>query len=396
MIEVNELQKRRVIGKLKRHLGSLHGQEGRAARARVQAEHRRHARGAVDRARVAAARRRRDACAPGTRLRTRRSCRAASRLPRRCSRRLRGADAAVIVTEWDELKGLASAGGARGDAQAADRRRPQPARSRRDARAPASPTRASAARRATDVLPSPSRRSLAHGGDHPRRRQGRAARRCGRRPAEGARRGRRQAARGVPGRRGSRRRASTRVIFACAAGQGDALRARARRASARRSSPRRSPSGSAAAAGSGSPRASRARERRPVRAERRRARRRRLRRAARPSPASGRRWRRSPSRGRSRRSGWSTLDEGDVVDGFSEARPRPVLGELRHLRALGGGARRASRSAGDHESTTFPELAAEGALLRLPPRGPLADREHAEGAAGRRPSTSQQHPEWLA
>ena len=57
VIEVNELQKRRVIGKLKRHLGLAAREDGRAARARLQAEHRRHARGAVDRARVAAARR---------------------------------------------------------------------------------------------------------------------------------------------------------------------------------------------------------------------------------------------------------------------------------------------------------------------------------------------------
>ena len=57
VIEVNELQKRRVIGKLERHLGIAARQEGRAARARVQAGHRRHARGAVDRAREPAARR---------------------------------------------------------------------------------------------------------------------------------------------------------------------------------------------------------------------------------------------------------------------------------------------------------------------------------------------------
>ena len=59
VIEVNELQKRRVIAKLQKHLGSLVGQGDRAARARVQAEHRRHARGVVPRALVAAAGRRR-------------------------------------------------------------------------------------------------------------------------------------------------------------------------------------------------------------------------------------------------------------------------------------------------------------------------------------------------
>ena len=45
VIEVNELQKRRVIGKLAKHLGSLVGQAGRAARPGVQARHGRHAGG---------------------------------------------------------------------------------------------------------------------------------------------------------------------------------------------------------------------------------------------------------------------------------------------------------------------------------------------------------------
>ena len=36
---------------------------------------------------------------------------------------------------------------------------------------------------------------------------------------------------------------------------------------------------------------------------------------------------------------------------------------------------------GDHESSTFPELAAEGRLRAFRHDGPLADREHAEGAA---------------
>ena len=65
VIEVNELQKRRVIGKLQKHLGSLVGKRDRAARPGVQAEHGRHARGDVARAARAAAGRRRD----GRRLR---------------------------------------------------------------------------------------------------------------------------------------------------------------------------------------------------------------------------------------------------------------------------------------------------------------------------------------
>ena len=40
-----------------------------------------------------------------------------------------GADAAVIVTEWDEFRQVAAPRGARGDGATADRGRPQPARS---------------------------------------------------------------------------------------------------------------------------------------------------------------------------------------------------------------------------------------------------------------------------
>ena len=105
VIEVNELQKRRVIGKLKRHLGPLRGKTRRAARARVQAEHRRHARGAVDRARLAAARRGRRGARLGPGRRRRASCRGASRSSARVLDAVRGADAAVIVTEWAELQG---------------------------------------------------------------------------------------------------------------------------------------------------------------------------------------------------------------------------------------------------------------------------------------------------
>ena len=97
VIEVNELQKRRVIGKLKRHLGSLRGQDGRAARARVQG-----------RTPTTCARRRRScsprACSPRARRCARwdpvadgdASCRAASRssarVARRGARRRRGGD----------------------------------------------------------------------------------------------------------------------------------------------------------------------------------------------------------------------------------------------------------------------------------------------------------------
>ena len=96
VIEVNELQKRRVIGKLQQHLGEPARNDDRAARARVQAEHRRHARGAEPRARRPARRRGRGGARLGSRSptgrpcsRTRRSARARSRRwqepTRRCS-----------------------------------------------------------------------------------------------------------------------------------------------------------------------------------------------------------------------------------------------------------------------------------------------------------------------
>ncbi len=58
VIEVNELQKRRVIGKLHKHLGGLVGKRVALLGSRVQAEHRRHARGVFARALRAPERRR--------------------------------------------------------------------------------------------------------------------------------------------------------------------------------------------------------------------------------------------------------------------------------------------------------------------------------------------------
>ena len=105
VIEVNELQKRRVIGKLKRHLGALRGKTVALLGLAFKAEHRRHARGAVDRARVAPARRgRRGARLGPGRRRRRKLPNGVEIVGSRRSRRSRGADAAVIVTEWAELK----------------------------------------------------------------------------------------------------------------------------------------------------------------------------------------------------------------------------------------------------------------------------------------------------
>jgi UDPglucose 6-dehydrogenase len=107
VIEVNELQKRRVIGKLKRHLGTLHGKTvallGLAFKANtddmreapsIVLASRLLAEGAVVRAW--------DPVADGTKL-PRGVDIAGSVLAA-----VRGADAAVIVTEWDELRSLGS------------------------------------------------------------------------------------------------------------------------------------------------------------------------------------------------------------------------------------------------------------------------------------------------
>ena len=107
VIEVNELQKRRVIGKLKRHLGSLHGKtvallglafkpntdDMREAPSIVLAS-RLLAEGADVRAW--------DPVADGETLPR------GVEITRSVAEAVRGADAAVIVTEWDELRGLAS------------------------------------------------------------------------------------------------------------------------------------------------------------------------------------------------------------------------------------------------------------------------------------------------
>ena len=105
VIEVNELQKRRVIGKLQQHLGTLRGQDGRAARARVQAEHRRHSRGAEPRPRGPARRRGRGRSRLGSRSPTERGA-AAATICADPLEALAGADAAVLVTEWPQLADL--------------------------------------------------------------------------------------------------------------------------------------------------------------------------------------------------------------------------------------------------------------------------------------------------
>jgi UDPglucose 6-dehydrogenase len=107
VIEVNELQKRRVIGKLKRHLGSLRGKRvallGLAFKPHT--DDMREAPSIVLAARL---------LAEGAEVRAWDPVADATKLPRGVDtvdtvlEAVRGADAAVIVTEWPELAGLVS------------------------------------------------------------------------------------------------------------------------------------------------------------------------------------------------------------------------------------------------------------------------------------------------
>ena len=107
VIEVNELQKRRVIGKLKRHLGPLRGKTiallGLAFKANT--DDMREAPSIVLASRL---------LAEGAEVRAWDPVADGGKLPKgvdvveSVADAVRGADAAVIVTEWDELKGLAS------------------------------------------------------------------------------------------------------------------------------------------------------------------------------------------------------------------------------------------------------------------------------------------------
>ncbi len=107
VIEVNELQKRRVIGKLKRHLGSLHGKTvallGLAFKPNT--DDMREAPSIVLASRL---------LAEGAEVRAWDPVADGETLPgdveivHSVAEAVRGAHAAVIVTEWDELRGLAS------------------------------------------------------------------------------------------------------------------------------------------------------------------------------------------------------------------------------------------------------------------------------------------------
>ena len=108
VIEVNELQKRRVMSKLSKHLDSLVGKRVALLGPRLQAGHRRHARGVEPRAgRPPGGRGRHGGrLRPGRRAGGRASCCRAWRWPSSAMDALDGADAAVLVTEWPEFAEL--------------------------------------------------------------------------------------------------------------------------------------------------------------------------------------------------------------------------------------------------------------------------------------------------
>ncbi len=191
VIEVNELQKKRVVGKLERHLGSLNGKKvallGLAFKPNT--DDMREAPSIVVAARL---------LAEGAEVRGWDPVADGGVLPQGVELAptpldaVRGADAAVIVTEWPELKELARAEVR--DAMA------NPLII--DGRNLLDPAQARAAGFVYEGIGRPTSSELggvALGGDHPCRWQGRAARRRRRRQAEVPRRRRRTAARRLPG-----------------------------------------------------------------------------------------------------------------------------------------------------------------------------------------------------
>ena len=365
VIEVNELQKRRVVGKLKGHLGSLRGKTvallGLAFKAGT--DDMREAPSIVLASRLLAEGadvRAWDPVADGGKLPT------GVNVVGSVLEAVSGADAAVIVTEWPELKDLASTEVR--DAMANPliidgRNLLDPETTRRagfEYEGIGRPVLERCAARDARARP-----DHLGGSDHPRRRAGRAPRRCRGRPSEGARRDRRQAARGVPGHpaRARRGHARDRVVRR---GPGRPLRAGAR--SARRRD-----------RGGGGTGASRPRRRdqvrcacederrRRLRAERRRARRRRLHGAAREASRGGGLATITVAQPKSP-FGLVDVDDDDVVRGFREDARVPYWVNCGNY-VLSAAAIERFPDRGDHESTTFPELAAEGSCTPTVTRG---------------------------
>ena len=126
VIEVNELQKRRVVGKLEKHLGSLVGKRvallGLAFK--PDTDDMREASSLVLAARLQGEGAR---SSPTTRSPSERAGQllGSVELADSALEALDGADAAILVTEWREFAELDWAEAARRDGAAADRRRPQ-------------------------------------------------------------------------------------------------------------------------------------------------------------------------------------------------------------------------------------------------------------------------------
>ena len=174
-----------------------------------------------------------------------------------------------------------------------------------------------------------------------------------------------------------------RVIVSCAAGQGALFEAGARRARARRSSPSRSRSRSAAAAGFASPPQRREESgrvfalngdelldvdlARALDAHDEHGARRDDHRLAAASPF-----------------GVVELDDDDRVTGFREAPLPAALGQLPASTSSTTRRSRALPERGDHEHDDIPRARGGGQAARVPPRGLLDHRQHAEGPASAR------------
>ena len=133
VMEVNELQMRRAGREAAEAPRPSAREADRAPRARLQAEHRRPARGAEPRARLAPPGRGRRGRRLGPGRRRDAASFAASTFADTVAEALRGADAAVVVTEWPELRDLAWAELRDTMRDAARRRRAQPSRRGGDA-----------------------------------------------------------------------------------------------------------------------------------------------------------------------------------------------------------------------------------------------------------------------
>ena len=223
VIEVNDLQMRRPVAKLQKHLGSLRGKRiallGLAFKANT--DDMREAPSIVLAARLLAEGAEVVAWDP---VADARSLLHGVTFVDSVASALAGADAAVVVTEWPELRDLPLGGAQDHDALTGGGRRAQPPGRRRDARRRLR-VRGDGALRLSVRDAAGDARAGAHalpgleenddGGDRPGGRKGRAHGRRDGRPAEGARRRRREAADRVSDRPARERRRGPRDRLVC-------------------------------------------------------------------------------------------------------------------------------------------------------------------------------------